>query len=123
MSDGRFKPGNAGGPGRPPTPEDIRDIRKYSRFEVERVFDKFLGLTKGDLLERLKHPDTPVLEAILGQIILKAISGGDQVRLGFILDRVIGKVKEEMELTMPKPTIIEYEGSRLVLTSKMGKEE
>lgn len=93
-----FKKGQSGNPkGRTPIPEEVKEARKFNKLEVERVLDKFLGLTRDELFIRLRDPQTAMLERIVGRIILKASKGGDHFRLDFLLNRLIGKVKEAVE--------------------------
>jgi hypothetical protein len=86
-----FKPGEGG---RPRLPQDIKDARKINQVEFERVVNEFLYMTKAGIRERLEAFDTPTLEHLMGQIILKAIDQGDQLRLDFLLNRTIGRMKE-----------------------------
>lgn len=42
----------------------------------------------------------------IARILVKGISEGDTQRLDFLFNRLIGKVKEKKEISLPKPTII-----------------
>jgi len=42
---------------------------------------------------------TPALELMIASIVWKAIAEGDERRFDFILNRTIGKVKEEIDIT------------------------
>ena len=42
---------------------------------------------------------TPALDLVVIKVLIEAIRKGDEKRLGFLLDRTIGKVKEEIEVT------------------------
>ena len=71
------------------------------------------------LEEVLKDKSRTVLEHIIGRVCLVAMKEGDYRRLDALLDRLIGKVKEEVEIKMPKPVLVEnLEGSAKLLTTE-----
>lgn len=75
---------------------------------------------------RLQDPKTSMLELIVGGIVDKSAKDHDHLRANFLLDRTIGKVKEQFEVTMPKPTIITRpNGEQVILGSQLdeGTEE
>lgn len=121
----RFKPGQSGNPnGRPKLPDDIRQIRKVNKTEIERVMNKFLSMTKSEISQLVNDQDTPALEIMLASIIVKATTHGDHQRLNFILDRLVGKVKDVVQVELPKPTVIErLDGSSVELGAVMNKGE
>lgn len=95
-----FKKGQSGNPsGRAATPPDILRARSLNRIEFQRLLNEYLTLTKGELGERLKDPDTSMLELAVGNIVYKAAKDGDQQRLTFVVEHLLGKMKEEVEVT------------------------
>src|SRR5687768_16998427 len=105
----RYKPGQSGNPGgRPRLPEDIKEARQLNRVEFERVANKFLYMTAVEIQAAVRAPETTGLELMVGSIIAKGIKNGDHQRLSFVLDRLIGRVKEtiaiEGGLAMALPT-------------------
>lgn len=98
-SGGRdFLPGNKANPkGRPRTPDDIREVRRKNKFDVERLLDQMVRMTKDEVIQLIKEPETPALTVMLGSVIVKAVGNGDQHRLEFILNRLIGKIHEAPE--------------------------
>jgi len=98
-NSGSFKPGNQAskGKGRTPVPGDIKTARTLNKTELERILNKFLNMNVTELKAIAKHPSTSVLEVMLANIAAKAITQGDQVRLDFLLNRTIGKVKEQIQ--------------------------
>jgi hypothetical protein len=80
-------------------PEDIKQIRKLNRDDFERILNKFLGLDITKMTMILKDPTTTILELMVGKICLEAIKTGDQVRLSFILDRLLGKVPSNLNIS------------------------
>jgi hypothetical protein len=96
-----FQKGVSGNPnGRPKLPPEIKQIQKMSPTFVRAMINKLSRMTKDELAIHLKDPKTPVLEVTLGSIYAKAIKDGDYMRLNFLLDRTIGKVKEEVDISV-----------------------
>lgn len=102
-----FEKGNKIGRGRPPVPPDLKGITLLSKEQVKRAGSKLLAMSIKDLKAHAKDPATSALEAAIASIILKAHSYGDAPRMEFILSRIVGKVKDEVEVAvkveMPTP--------------------
>lgn len=95
-----FKKGQSGNPnGAPRIPEDIKIMRKLTRIEFDRIVNKFLYSDKAEISRISSDPKTPLMELLIASIIHKAISQGDERRLNFFLDRLLGKVKDQVEMT------------------------
>jgi hypothetical protein len=107
-----FQPGVSGNPkGKPPLPQEIRDFRNAAKEDVIHEFKYLWSLTDYQLeevagikvsigsdgreTEEKVENDTPALRKAFAKIILKAIKQGNMFEIDKILDRVIGKVKEE----------------------------
>lgn len=104
----RFKKGQSGNPGgKPKLPDDIKQARKLSQIELERTINKLIYLPRSELKQVIENPATPMFEIMIASIIAQASQKGDQLRLDFVLNRMIGKVKEPVEVTIQKPFIIE----------------
>lgn len=94
-----FKPGESGNPdGRPKLPEDIKEARKLNKIELERILNEYMHMPLKDIQARANLPDTPAFEVLLAKIIAEGIKKGDEKRLGFLLDRVVGPVKAKLSL-------------------------
>lgn len=89
-----FRPGNPGG-GRPKDLLRRDDVRKIvgvlSKLEIEQV-EKIATDKK-----------TLMLEATVAAIYLRAAKDADPARLNFLLDRAIGKVREEIHIEHDEP--------------------
>lgn len=72
--------------------------RRLTRTKLEEVLHKHLHKSKEELMAVLKDPATIALELMVVSVLVKAINNGDQVRLQFLLDRLIGKVPEKVEM-------------------------
>lgn len=73
-------------------PEDLRGIKSLTQLEVCKLISKYARSTKLELDDRKLDPTTPALELAIASIFLEAAKRGDFMRLGFLLDRAIGKV-------------------------------
>lgn len=97
-----FKKGQSGNPKGPaPLPEDIKEARKITQIEFERLANKYLSARKEDIAKASADPNTPVLELIISSIIHKAVVEGDERRLDFLLTRLIGKVVQPVAHSGP----------------------
>lgn len=95
----QFKPGISGNPsGRPALPEEIKEARKINKIEFERVLNEMIYMNLSELKSRADNPETPVVELLVAKILAEGIKRGDEKRLGFILDRLIGPVKTKVAL-------------------------
>lgn len=96
-NDTKFKKGISGNPkGRPKLANDLKAARAQYANDLEACIYKYSEHTKDEMLRALKDPKTPALDLVVLNILTKAITKGDQQRLGFLLDRTIGKVKERI---------------------------
>ena len=84
----------------------LTKARRMTRAEVLDAFSKFMHLTKPELDQYIKDPSTPAMELMLANIVRLGIAKGDTVRLGFMLDRLIGKVSDRVTHEV-KPYVIE----------------
>ena len=92
-----FPPGNILNPnGAPRVPEDLKNARKLTKVQFEILINKYLFSPKQVLAAAAQNPDTPVLELLIGSIMHKAVVEGDERRLNFLLDRLLGKVTEKV---------------------------
>ncbi len=94
-----FKPGVSGNPaGRPKTREDLKQVKLLSQDDVSRIMQKMLDMKIIDLDHMVNDPDTPAMELMIAKIMHKAMIEGDQARLDFLFNRVIGKVLDKKEI-------------------------
>lgn len=95
MSSNLFKKGQSGNPdGRPKLPEHIREARLMNAIECQEIMNDLIQLPREEIEEIAENPKTSVFRAMLARIMVEAIKCGDQTRLNFILDRLIGKVAD-----------------------------
>lgn len=101
-----FKRGWVSNPnGRPKVPEEYKKLQKLNADQFKGMVAKFALMTVPQMLEYLESGEVPVFEAMIGKIIKTCIETGDHAKLNFLLDRTIGKVKEQVEVNVA-PQII-----------------
>ena len=105
----KWKKGQSGNPsGSKKLPEDLKEAKsKYSKQVIKALLAQCLDKKVTELEEILKDKNNKVIDHLIGRIALLGIVKGDQARLSFILDRMIGKVTEEQEVKIIEPFIIE----------------
>ncbi len=79
-------------------PEDLKKARSHNATLIEQTIYKYLDCTFPELKRIIEDSNTPARDAVIIKILMVAISKGDQARLGFILDRTIGKVPENLNV-------------------------
>ncbi len=79
-------------------PKDLADARKLTKAKLCGLLNKHLWYTKDEARDIVQDPDTPMLEILIASIVNKAIVKGDEKRLNFILDRLIGKPEIEVKI-------------------------
>jgi hypothetical protein len=67
--------------------------------EIADLASMLLAQTREDLRDVLVNPESTVLRCWFSAIAIKGISKGDPLALGAILDRVVGKVKDKLEVS------------------------
>ena len=115
-----FKKGHAGGPGRPKMPPEIRAAANLTMAEARAKLSGYLKLSLDELSVIVKDRSKPAMDIWIATIVFMGIKHGDQQRLNFMFDRLIGKVTEKVELSHVEPTIIEFTDGRKVV---MGMED
>lgn len=118
-----FKKGQSGNPkGRPRIPEDLKMIRALTRSQLKEIGDAIVCENRDKLREILSDPASSVLQVWISSVAMKSIQKGDFHSLDALLNRLIGKVKDEMDLNI-KPAVkiidLPFSGKHI----QLGKEE
>ena len=92
-----FKKGHPGGPGAPKLPAEVREVKRATKADVIKSFEKILSMNVSELTLLLGEDtlgQTRSIDAALAAIMMRAIKFGDHQSLNSILDRLYGKPKE-----------------------------
>ncbi len=92
--------------GRPKTPEALRNLKRLTKVAFEEIVNKYLWCSLSEL-EKYKKANLPVMDAWVVSIIHKGVLSGDWSGNEWIAQRIIGKVKDQIEVTTVKPFIVE----------------
>lgn len=98
MAKHKFGPGNCANPnGRPKMADPkVSDYSKnLTKTAVTFALSKMLDASEDDIDAILKDRTTPALQKAVASVIKACIANGDYTRLEFLLNRTIGKVRDE----------------------------
>ncbi len=103
----KWKPGESGNPnGRPKDPPEVKEIKLLTKQYFKEI-GSLIVLGNIDELERIAQDrKQPVIKVMIAAVAVKAMSKGDMVAIDMLLNRLIGKVKEEVELSGQVNTIV-----------------
>lgn len=95
-----FQPGQSGNiNGRPSLPQELKKAMQMNRVDFQELLIKYLSYSPQELAVAQSSKDTKALDRIVIAVIINAINKGDQQRLDFLLNRIIGKVREQVDHT------------------------
>lgn len=116
MAKHLYKKGNPGGPGRPKKDPDLKMAMAFTRTSVEKLLVRFLCMNLDELKTIMDDRKRPAIEHFVARIVHFGLSSGDQQKLNFLLERIVGKVRDQIEHTVIRPTVIErLDGSQVQL--------
>lgn len=101
-----FPKGNRLG-GRPSLPEDLKNVKKFTKTEVEALISKYMRLDLTEINKVIKNPKTKAIDGWVCSIIKFGILKGDPLRLSFLFDRLVGRPtgeKKVIEVRRPQLT-------------------
>ncbi len=115
-----FTPGNSGGPGRPPLPAPLKEARRLNKTEFEAVVNKYLWCSLAELETSAADKTIPVMEAWIVSIMAKGVKTGDWGGNEWIAQRLLGKVKDQVEVRNVTPFVMKLlDGSQIVMGAKV----
>lgn len=80
-------------------PKEVKEARLHNAVEFEGSLYKYMQMPLDGLKKAFKEPTTSARDLAVIQILMKAIKQGDYRCLDFLLDRTIGKVKQNLEVS------------------------
>lgn len=93
-----FKPGESGNPhGAHPLPPELKSARQLTRIQLELLINRYVHMTKAEIIEASKAPNTTALELMIASLISRATNEGDYKRIAFLLDRLGFVVTQKFE--------------------------
>jgi len=102
----QYKPGQSGNPkGRPiGLRQDLKKYKAISATDAGKLIQKMMDMTAEELLDVMQNASMPAYEIMIASVIHKSVVGGDHSRLNFLLERTIGKVKDDKTITLKPVT-------------------
>lgn len=94
-----FGTGNKAGKGRPKLSEEDHRLRALTNTRFQQILNRYLHEPVSNLVNLKKDQSLTALEHAVLSITIASINKGDQIRLQFLLDRLIGKVPEVMQIS------------------------
>lgn len=79
---------------------EYKRLGNVNKGQVRALLTRFLDCNLKELKDIKSDPESSAMELIVVSIVTNAIKSGDQKRLDFLLDRIVGKVKDELEVSM-----------------------
>lgn len=84
-----------------------RAVNNVRRDDVQKLMGRFWAMDVKDIEAYLSKPGVTAGERLVASIVVSAIKTGDAAKAEWLLSRLVGKVKEEVEIAA-KPFIAEY---------------
>lgn len=105
-----FKKGQSGNPegGRAHNP-DLRLIKNLTEAEMVEIGSLVVKGSIEDLKKIKDDPKTTVLKAMMASVAIKTIQTGNPQALDILLNRLVGKAKERVEITSDNRTKVSAE--------------
>lgn len=79
-------------------PDYLKTARKITATRFGEIIHKYIHCSKSELEDALRAPQTLALDLCVIKVLVESIKNGDEKRLNFLLERIIGKVKEVREV-------------------------
>jgi hypothetical protein len=81
----------------------VKRIRKLSQEELHEVGSMLLHRKFTDIEKLAENEDANGLKRVLASVILSAERGGNMAKFNALLDRLIGKVSDRVDITVKSP--------------------
>lgn len=120
-----FTKGVSGNPnGRPALAPELKNMLKLSAEQVGEAINLLLNGGESQVRGVLADPNSSMLMRLMAKAMVKADESGNMAQIDMILSRTIGKVKEKIEHTIMRPSIlVRRDGTEVVFTNQPVKRE
>jgi hypothetical protein len=86
--------------GRPVGTKIVPDeVKKYNSVIIADTISKYITMDLLQLNDVIKNPNLPVLDIFIARILATGVQKSDQAKLNFIFERMVGKVKDHVDVT------------------------
>jgi len=93
MKKTQWKKGQSGNPkGAKKLSPELKKFKKLTTEEFALRIRAFFKMSEKEIKETLKHPDTIMLDHLIGSIVQKGVFEGDPRRLDALINRIVGGV-------------------------------
>ena len=73
----------------------------------KKIIDRLGAMTRVELQAVIQNPKTTMYELQLASAFAHGVKTGDYGKVALIIDRTIGKVRDDLHITTPAPYIVE----------------
>lgn len=119
--DNMFKPGQSGNPGG--QTKGAMRIKKLSKEQFAEVVDLIIQGNLEELKALAQNPKATVLKQYVAKAVDEGMKRGDWGMLNSLLDRLIGKPKEDVQLSVLRRVVKKLDGSEVHYTNQLPGEE
>jgi hypothetical protein len=113
----QFKPGQSGNPGGAPSlPPEVKEARRLNQKELELSLNRWLFATQADMERAADDPSTAMIDRVVISLLQAATKNGCPTRLELLMNRLVGKVMDRIEVKPAQPFIInKSDGTKVVM--------
>lgn len=79
----------------------LKDLYELSSNDMDNIIKYLLSLEKNELMEMAKKDDSPVILIAFASAIIDAIKKGNITQINYMLDRLHGKPKNNLDVDLP----------------------
>lgn len=95
-----WEKGQSGNPnGRPKTSKEYRELMDLNRELVAEIFSRYMMFNLEELVKKKKDSSIPMIERMVISMMVNVEKKGDKQAFDFLLDRAVGKVKDNGIIT------------------------